>query len=164
MRAVGAAVILAAIVVGFIVVISGSGGGGGHHGVVTVPPAGQQAGTGKGNGGTKGVGANKGGAGGSPSQAGKNAELTLTTTAEVWVCLLNAKGNALIKGQVLAAGEHEGPYRSGAFTIALGNGAVEMEVDGKPVRTAPSSDPVGFKIGRKGGLTELPEGQRPTCA
>jgi hypothetical protein len=165
MRAVGAAVILAAIVAGFIVVVTGSGGGGGHHGVVTTPPAGQQAGAGKGGSGSKaGGGGKKGGAGGSPSQAHKGAELTLTTTAEVWVCLLNAKGNALIKGQILPAGEREGPFRSGGFTVALGNGAVEMEVDGKPAKTPPSSDPVGYKIGRRGGLTPLAEGERPTCA
>ncbi len=164
MRAVGGAVILAAIVAGFIVVVTGSGGGGGNHGVVTTPPGGQGAGAGKQGGGTKAGGGKKGGAGGSPSQAGKTAKLTLTTTAEVWVCLLNAKGNALIKGQILPAGESEGPYRSSAFTVALGNGAVEMEVNGKPVKMAASSDPVGFKIGRRGGLTPLAEGERPTCA
>jgi hypothetical protein len=162
LRAIGAVVILAAIVAGFIVVISGSGGSG-NKGGTTTAPAGRQAGTGKAG---AGAGANKSGGanGGQSSQAGQNTELTLTTKAEVWVCLLNAKGNALIKGQILPAGEREGPYRSAAFTVALGNGAVEMDINGKPAKMAPSSNPVGFKIGRRGGLTKLSEGERPTCA
>jgi hypothetical protein len=164
MRVVGAAVILAAIVAGFIIVVTGSGGGGGHKGVVTMPSAGSGTGTGPGGSNAGGAGDSGGANRQGGSQARKTAELTLTTTAEVWVCLLNAKGNALIKGQILPAGEREGPYRSGAFTVALGNGAVELEVNGKPARMAPSADPVGFKVGRHGGLTPLPEGQRPTCA
>jgi hypothetical protein len=161
LRAVGAAVILAAIVAGFIVVISGSGGGGNKGGTTTAPA--NQAGTGQ--AGAGGAANKSGGARrGHSSQAGKNAELTLTTKAEVWVCLLNAKGNALIKGQILPAGESEGPYRSPAFTVALGNGSVEMAVNGKPAKMALTSSPVGFKIGRRGGLTELSEGERPTCA
>lgn len=162
MRAVGAAVILAAIVVGFIVVVTGSGGGGKGTAGVTTTPSGQ--GTASKGGGARAGGGKAGAAGNPSSPARKGAELTLTTKAEVWVCLLNAKGNALIKGQILPAGEREGPYRSGAFTVALGNGAVDMEVNGKPAKMAPSADPVGFKIGGKGGLTPLPEGERPTCA
>ena len=89
--------------------------------------------------------------------------LTLTATAEVWVCLLDARGRALVDGQILAPGSEQGPYRSGGFTLALGNGAVAISVDGQPASVPPTPSPIGFSIGRDGSMRELPEAQRPTC-
>jgi transcriptional regulator with XRE-family HTH domain len=86
----------------------------------------------------------------------------LTATAEVWVCLLNASGAPLIDGQILAAGASEGPYRSGSFTLSLGNGEVTMTVDGEQASIPETSSPVGYSIG-SGELRQLSEGERPTC-
>ena len=91
------------------------------------------------------------------------ASLTLTATAEVWVCLLDARGQALIDGQILGPGAQEGPYRSGGFTVSLGNGAVTMSVAGRAASIPPTPNPIGFAIDRHGTMRELPEAERPTC-
>ncbi len=89
--------------------------------------------------------------------------LSLHAKGEVWVCLLNGAGKRLVDGQILLPGETEGPFRSGSFTLALGNGAVTMTVDGQQAQTPEPSSPIGFAVDSKGAVRELPEGERPTC-
>lgn len=89
--------------------------------------------------------------------------MRLAATAEVWVCLLNAKERALIDGQILEEGTEAGPYRSGGFEIALGNGSVTMMIDGKRAHVPASSSPVGYRVDSSGDLTALEEGERPSC-
>jgi cytoskeleton protein RodZ len=90
-------------------------------------------------------------------------ELSLATKAEVWVCVLNAEGRALVEGQVLAGGAEEGPFHSGSFTVAFGNGEVAMRIDGKDIRIPASASPLGYSIDSGGRLTPLAEAERPTC-
>lgn len=89
--------------------------------------------------------------------------LELTAKGEVWICLLDGSGKPLINGRILNNGETEGPFRSGSFTLALGNGAVTMTVDGKQANTPEPSSPIGFAIDSHGSVRELPEGERPNC-
>ena len=116
-----------------------------------------QGGTGRDAGNHKG----KADGGGPTKHTGHS--LRLTATAEVWVCLLGGDGKRLVNGQILAEGEEAGPFRSGSFTVAMGNGAVEMTVDGKRAQIPASSSPVGYTIHGNGHLSEIPEGERPTC-
>ena len=95
--------------------------------------------------------------------AGAGHSLRLTATAEVWVCLLGRGGRRLVDGQILNEGEEAGPFRSGSFTVAMGNGSVEISLDGRRAQIPPSSSPVGYAIDRHGHLSEVPEGERPTC-
>lgn len=94
----------------------------------------------------------------------RGASLSLTATAEVWVCLLDKRGQALIDGQILGPGSEAGPYRSGGFTVALGNGAVTMSVEGREAPIPPTPNPIGFAIDRDGSLRQLTEAERPDCA
>ena len=96
-----------------------------------------------------------------PKQSG--IEVRLAASAEVWVCLLDARGRALIEGKILEAGARAGPFRSGSFTFSLGNGEVSMTIDGKQAQIPPSSSPVGYAIEPSGELAELGETERPTC-
>ncbi|HEX5609399.1 MAG TPA: helix-turn-helix domain-containing protein [Solirubrobacterales bacterium] len=112
----------------------------------------------------------KAGKGASPRKASKTEEapksglaVQLTTNAEVWVCLLDAKGEELVDGLVLESGVVEGPYRSGSFTVSLGNGEVTMTVDGQQASIPPTPNPIGYSIGEGGALRELSESERPTC-
>ncbi len=89
--------------------------------------------------------------------------MRLEATAEVWVCLLDSNGIPLVDGQILQEGTEAGPYRSRDFEIALGNGSVEMLVDGKSAEVAESSSPVGYKVSEGGKLIALEEGERPDC-
>jgi Helix-turn-helix domain len=87
----------------------------------------------------------------------------LAATAEVWVCLLDAKERPLLDGQILEEGAEAGPFRSGGFEIALGNGSVRMLIDGKRANVPASASPVGYRVGSGGELTALEEGERPSC-
>jgi hypothetical protein len=97
-----------------------------------------------------------------PTRAGVTVELT--AGAEVWACLLNAKGKPLVDGLILEAGAEEGPFHSGSFTVSFGNGEVKMLIDGREAEIPATSSPVGYAIDSAGKLTELEEGERPTCA
>lgn len=87
----------------------------------------------------------------------------LAADAEVWVCLLDADGQALVNGQILAAGAEEGPFRSDSFTVSFGNGEVAMEIDGQQASIPETSSPVGYEIDSSGRLRSLSELERPTC-
>lgn len=89
--------------------------------------------------------------------------MRLEATDEVWVCLLDADGVPLVDGQILQEGTEAGPYRSRDFEIALGNGSVEMVVDGERAEVEESSSPVGYRIEDGGKLIALEEGERPDC-
>jgi Helix-turn-helix domain len=87
----------------------------------------------------------------------------LAANAEVWVCVLDAKGRHLVNGQILEAGAQEGPFHSGSFTVSFGNGEVSMLIDGKEAEIPATSSPIGYSIDSSGALTELSEAERPTC-
>jgi cytoskeleton protein RodZ len=87
----------------------------------------------------------------------------LVASAEVWTCLLDSDSKPLVDGEILAGGSEAGPFRSEGFELALGNGSVEMFVNGKPADIEESSSPVGYRIDSKGKLIALEEGERPDC-
>jgi cytoskeleton protein RodZ len=88
--------------------------------------------------------------------------IQLTATAEVWVCALAADGTRVVDGQVLPAGTQEGPFRSGKFDLAFGNGGVDLKVDGKPFQVQNTPSPVGYEVTPK-GTHLLKPGTRPDC-
>jgi len=97
-----------------------------------------------------------------PAKSGVTVELT--ASAEVWACVLNAKGRTLVDGLILEAGAEEGPFHSGSFTVSFGNGEVKMLIDGREAEIPTTSSPIGYAIDSTGKLTELEEAERPTCA
>ena len=98
------------------------------------------------------------------SSAGSGVTVKLTASAEVWACLLDAKGKALVNGLILEAGAEEGPFHSGSFTVSFVNGEVKMLIDGREAEIPATSSPVGYAIDSTGKLTKLEEAERPTCA
>lgn len=97
-----------------------------------------------------------------PPKAG--VSVRLAANAEVWVCVLNGGGRALVDGLILEAGGEEGPFHSGSFTVSFGNGEVTMLIDGREADIPATSSPIGYAIDSSGRLTELDEAERPTCA
>lgn len=93
----------------------------------------------------------------------RGVAMRLEATAEVWVCLLDGDGVPLVDGQILEQGAEAGPYRSRDFEIALGNGSVEMVLDGERAEIEESSSPVGYRVESSGKLIALEEGERPDC-
>jgi len=98
-----------------------------------------------------------------PHEVPSGVSMRLAATAEVWVCLLDAAGRPLVNGQILEGGAAEGPFRSGSFTVSLGNGEVTMLIDGREADIPATSSPVGYSVDSSGELTELSEAERPTC-
>lgn len=149
-RVVAACVI--ALVVAALLVVGLSTGGDSNGGTAQpgVQKTGAKAGAGQHQGQRK-----------KPAPAGHS--LALAAKGEVWVCLLDGQGKPLVDGVILAPGESEGPFRSGSFSLALGNGAVTMTVDGKQANIPEPSSPIGFTVRSDGSVRELPEGERPTC-
>jgi cytoskeleton protein RodZ len=90
-------------------------------------------------------------------------KLKIEPTAEVWTCVVDAKGKPLVDGATLAAGETVGPFHSRSFTAAFGNGSVNVLVDGKALKVPQTSSPMGISVNPQGKVHELPEGKRPTC-
>lgn len=134
----------------------GGGGGGGTGSTRGAAGAGESPGAG-------GAGSHlHSAAAGGRTQGGAMA-LSLTTTAELWVCLLDEDGKALVDGVVLPPGAEEGPFRSGSFTVSFGNGEVEMSIDGRESDIPQSASPLGYEIERGGRLSPLAESERPTC-
>ncbi len=93
----------------------------------------------------------------------RGVSVRLAAAADVWVCLLDANGRALVNGQVLGAGAEEGPFHSDSFTVSFGNGEVSMKIDGQEASIPATASPVGYSIDSSGEVTPLPDSQRPTC-
>jgi cytoskeleton protein RodZ len=154
----GAIVLLAAIVVA-IVLISGSGGESNGPKTSGTPGGAKKHGTPP----KKSAGATSGSKPKKQTKAAKSVKLTIEPTAEVWTCVVDAKGKPLVNGRTLAAGEKVGPFHARAYEAALGNGSVHVLVDGKPAKTPTTSNPMGIAVDAKGRVHELAEGKRPTC-
>lgn len=99
-----------------------------------------------------------------PAPVKTGVTVELAASAEVWACLLNAKGKPLVDGLILEAGAEEGPFHSGSFTVSFGNGEVKMLIDGREAEIPATSSPVGYAIDSTGKLTKLDEAERPSCA
>ena len=99
-----------------------------------------------------------------PAPVKTGVTVELAASAEVWTCLLDAKGRPLVDGLILEAGAEEGPFHSGSFTVSFGNGEVKMLIDGRQAEIPATSSPVGYAIDSAGRLTKLGEAERPSCA
>jgi cytoskeletal protein RodZ len=88
--------------------------------------------------------------------------LKLVPTNAVYVCVEDGTGKKLIDGVTFSAGESVPVETAHKLMITLGNGGVQMQVNGKPVTLAPGS-PIGYEI-TPGKTTVLSAGQLPTCA
>src|SRR5262249_39444766 len=98
-----------------------------------------------------------------PAPVPAGISVRVSANAEVWVCMLDETGRALVDGQILEAGAAEGPFRSGSFTVSFGNGEVTMLIDGREADIPATSSPIGYSIDSSGGMTQLSEAERPTC-
>jgi cytoskeleton protein RodZ len=93
----------------------------------------------------------------------EKVSIDLQTTAEVWVCVLDHTGKALVEGEVLPTGVEVGPFHSDSFTVAFGNGGIAMSINGKDTEIPETPSPIGYSIDSSGELARLPESERPTC-
>ena len=142
--AIGGLVVIVALGVILVSSIGGSGGGGGdtrHH---------KSRAAGSRTTATSGA-----------STVSSEVALEIRSTADVWVCLVNAGQRALV-AETLPAGERRGPYESRSFEVTFGNGSVELDVDGQAARVPALAEPLGYRI-TPDGIRQLDPASRPTC-
>jgi cytoskeleton protein RodZ len=98
---------------------------------------------------------------GGASAVSSEVALELRSTADVWVCLVDADRRALV-AETLPAGERRGPFESRSFEVTFGNGSVQLDVDGRSARVPALAEPLGYRITRD-GIRQLDPSSRPTC-
>jgi helix-turn-helix protein len=89
-------------------------------------------------------------------------KLSVAATGTVYVCLEDGHGKALIPGRTLQAGGAPQTFTASRFRLNLGNAAVKLRANGKPIPIAASSSAIGLLITPRGNKP-LPAGRRPTC-
>jgi cytoskeletal protein RodZ len=89
--------------------------------------------------------------------------LQLVPTGQVYVCLVDGSGQPLIPGRIFAPGQTIPTETKRKMLLTLGNNAVQMKVNGKPVTVAPSATSIGFTL-IPTGPQPLPASQQPRCA
>lgn len=97
-----------------------------------------------------------------PGAQGSVVSLELRSTGTVWVCLVDDEGRAPVNGETLTADEVRGPFDSRGFEVTVGNGSVEMTVDGEPTEIPPVAEPLGYRI-TPSGVRKLDPSSQPTC-
>ena len=97
-----------------------------------------------------------------PAPAPRIVRLTVSPTAVVWVCLVDARDRPVIPGTEIQPGEPQ-TFRSRSFRVTLGNGNIRFRVNGKAFQPPQSAEPQGYEFVRNRRRT-LEESERPTCA
>jgi cytoskeleton protein RodZ len=70
----------------------------------------------------------------------------ISATGQVYVCMENSKGRAVVDKQTLDAGESTQTFRGRRFKVTFGTSAARMRVNGRSYAVATSKDPVGYEL------------------
>jgi cytoskeleton protein RodZ len=87
-----------------------------------------------------------------PAATTRPMRVSIVATGQVYVCLENARGRALVDKETLEAGQRTRTFRGRRFKVTFGTAAARIRQNGKTYRVAVSKDPVGY---------ELRSGRRP---
>ena len=88
------------------------------------------------------------------------ATVRLVATAQVYVCLVDATGHAVLNGVTLQAGERSAAFRSKRFRANFGNGGIRMRINGHSYGSAKTGDPIGYELRPTGRPRKLSESVR----
>jgi cytoskeleton protein RodZ len=91
-----------------------------------------------------------------------SATLALTPTGTVYVCLVNGSGAKLINERTFTTAQQIPTERAPKLLLTLGNAAVQMKVNGKPVHVAASATAIRLLI-TPTQVSHIPLSQAPTC-
>jgi hypothetical protein len=90
------------------------------------------------------------------------ASVAIVPTGAVYVCLVDGGGRVLIPGTQFEAGQQVPTYRARKLRMTLGNNAVRLRVNGRPLSVPASSNAIAYEITPTGSRS-LPVDQAPTC-
>ena len=88
------------------------------------------------------------------------ASVRIVPTGTVYVCLVDGGGRVLIPGSQFSAGQQVPVYRARTLRMTLGNNAVRLRVNGRPV--AVEEGATAYEI-TPSGVSPLPLDRAPTC-
>jgi cytoskeleton protein RodZ len=86
--------------------------------------------------------------------------LRLTATQDVYVCVVDAKGNAVVNGGTLAAGKSTKTLKSARFRMNLGNANVKLVANSKTYSVQDTGNPIGYQVRPGKKPTKLAESAR----
>ena len=78
--------------------------------------------------------------------ATKPVSVSIVATGQVYVCMEDARGRAVIDKRTLEAGQRTRTYRSRSFKVTFGTAAARIRQNGKNYKVAESRDPVGYSL------------------
>src|SRR5918998_1628745 len=84
--------------------------------------------------------------------AAKPMRVSIVATGEVYVCMEDSRGRAIVDKETLSAGQRTRTFTGRRFKVTFGTAAARIRQNGKSYRVAVSEDPVGY---------ELRSGRRP---
>jgi cytoskeletal protein RodZ len=82
----------------------------------------------------------------------KPMRVSIVATGQVYVCMEDSRGRAIVDKETLEAGQRTRTFRGRRFKVTFGTAAARIHQNGKSYRVATSKDPVGY---------ELRSGRRP---
>ena len=91
----------------------------------------------------------------------KNVVLSVVPEGEVYVCLEDGDGEALIAGEILT--ERTETYRARSMRVTFGNGLVQMRINGRPFEVDDTDEAIGFALEAGKDPRQLPADDLPTC-
>ena len=90
------------------------------------------------------------------------ASVRIVPTGTVYVCLVDGGGRVLIPGTQFAAGQQVPVFKARRLRLTLGNNAVRLRVNGRPMAVPASSTAIAYEI-TPSGARSLALDQAPTC-
>jgi cytoskeletal protein RodZ len=83
--------------------------------------------------------------------AAKPISVSILATGQVYVCMEDARGRAVVDKRTLESGQRTQTFRSRSFKVTFGTADARIRQNGKSYRVAQSRDPVGYSLraGRK---------------
>ena len=72
--------------------------------------------------------------------------VSIVATGQVYVCMENSRGRAIVDKETLASGQKTRTFRGRRFKVTFGTSAARIRQNGKTYRVATSKDPVGYAL------------------
>ena len=72
--------------------------------------------------------------------------VSIVATGQVYVCMEDARGRAIVDKETLEAGQRTRTFRGRRFKVTFGTAAARIRQNGKTYRVAESKDPVGYAL------------------
>jgi hypothetical protein len=99
-----------------------------------------------------------------PPPRPKTVRLQIEATGLVNICLKSAAGTTLVNSETLQPGEKTRAFKSKRFDLTLGNNAVILRINGRPLNVPAAQNGIGMRITPLRGRQPLSAEKRPVCA